>query len=78
MKFETRLLFVAIVHNAIFLLLFFSAIVTLSTVTGITLPENTRYWGAVTLILIVVNHLIGVYRTKMWKMNAKYGVPVTK
>lgn len=73
-----RLLFVAIVHNGLFLLLLFSAIVTLSTLGDVTIPDNTRSWGALTLVLILINHLISVYRERMWKMNSKYGVPVTK
>ena len=78
MRFESKLIAVSIVHNGLFIVSILSILALAISLSSITIPDNSRMWGVVAIVSILATHVINVYRARMWKMNAKYGVQVNK
>ena len=78
MRFEHKLIAVAIAHNGLFIVTILSIIALMVSLSSITVSDESKMWVVVATVSILATHLVSVYRERMWKLNSKYGIPVTK
>jgi hypothetical protein len=76
MRFESKLIAVAIVHNGLFIVSILSIFALAISLSDITISNSSKMWGVVAVISVLAMHFVSVYRSRMWKTNSKYGVKV--